>query len=194
MNKFLSTIILCLTSTMAQANLITLELDEVKYQVGEQATLDVIASSENAVAEFAFILNFDSSALRYINAEFGDGLDLGDSLFGSWKNQNYDGINRLAIDEFSWFDNASLQTGQSASEILVSITFEILDVVTDGSFGFNLTSLTDIHDNGVNDSYQIQTAHYSAVDVPEPSTIFLFAMATFFIFSQRGLKHYLKEK
>jgi len=180
--KTLLASVLLAVSVGANANLISVELDNTSYSVGDNIVANIYFSDieqdsfgQIALAAFEFDLSFDDSLIAFDSILFGDGLDLG--INGS--EQNFSQIGSiLTVEEVSW-EFSGLEAIQAPSFLLASVSFTALQV------GEELLSITpqifsDMGgSSGVFDVIDVSNRSVivtgGPVSVPEPTALSLFA-------------------
>jgi len=183
MNKLLRIMfasILLTTSVGANANLLSVELDNTSYGVGDTVVASVYFSDieqdglgQIPLAAYLFNLMFDDSLLAFDSINFGTSLDVG--FFPSDQSSSLSGAT-LTIEEFSYGDDLDLAAMQTSSFLLASVSFTALQA------GDELLSLSTglfsdaLGTPGVFDIIDVNGAIVSVTaptSVPEPSVLSL---------------------
>jgi hypothetical protein len=188
MKKIILFVTLLCISLSSKATLLTINLNQDNYQIGDVLTADFIISdieTDNSnftklLATFDFNVFWDETFLTYTSFSFGNNLNVG--AFDSNQSVTAPTSNSLLLSEVSngWWDELlSVQDGLS-SFVLATVNFNVIssgiselglsDVVLGDDFG---VAYTDVISN--NKAYSVTTG--SAVSVPEPSSILLILMA-----------------
>lgn len=196
MKKLTLLLTMLFTSVSSQATLLSIDLNQDSYQVGDTLTADVVISDieEDSVgitkllADFAFNFSWESSLLEYSSVNFGSMLDV-DLFFESHKLVS-DNTGNVRIGELSLAFSDDLFFAQDglSSFILASINFnviadgtdtlELADIELGDDFGNAFTNVT------TNDkAYSVTSGN--PVDVPEPASIVLILMALALLIKQR---------
>jgi len=172
--------ILLTTSVGANANLLSVELDNTSYGVGDTVVASVYFSDieqdglgQIPLAAYLFNLMFDDSLLAFDSINFGTSLDVG--FFPSDQSSSLSGAT-LTIEEFSYGDDLDLAAMQTSSFLLASVSFTALQA------GDELLSLSTglfsdaLGTPGVFDIIDVNGAIVSVTaptSVPEPSVLSL---------------------
>lgn len=188
--KLVLILALTLLSANAKAGLLTLDVDDLDYQVGDTVTVDVVASDfldvigfQQYISSFNFDLSFDSSVLGFQTASYGNGLDGGFGL--SIQNPIASTTSPISFGELSLLDEIGLFLAQTPSFVLASIEFEILSA---GDAALDLLNISMFEGTGLLaqeiSSVNVQTANINITDsaeIPVPPTLFLLALPLLFV-------------
>ena len=137
--------VLALFSQASFATMLTVEVADQPYQVGDLVTADIVISDieqvfgiQREIGAFNFDLTFDNSAVANSQVTFGSLLNVG--LFGSSQNVTDNGSS-LTVDEFSFADAFELFGAQgSVTEfVLASVQFELTSA---GTVDFSLANVS----------------------------------------------------
>jgi hypothetical protein len=198
MKKITLLLTMLFTSLSSQATLLSIDLNQDSYQVGDTLTADVVISDieldysglTKLLASFDFILSWSDTLIEYSSVNFGSMLDV-DLSFESDKLVS-DNTGNVRIEELSFALSNDLFTAQDglSSFVLASISFnviadgtdtlELADIELGDDFGSAFTSVT------TNDKAFSVTSG-NPVDVPEPASIVLILMALALLIKQRKI-------
>ncbi|XPF94963.1 hypothetical protein ACM9HF_02825 [Colwellia sp. RE-S-Sl-9] len=137
----------------SQATLLTIELDNTNYQMGDVLQANIVISDieqdlgfTKLLATFDFDLLFDNSLLAYQTTTFGSLLDV-DPLFPSDQIATDSGLGSLKLSELSLAFSSDLFAAQDglASFVLATVNF---DVKANGMNVFNLSNIALSDDLG----------------------------------------------
>jgi len=187
MKKLTLLLTMLFTSLSSQATLLSIDLNQDSYQVGDTLTADIVISdiedysdaSQRLLASFEFDLSWNDTLIEYSSFTFGDKLNVG--FLGS--DQDSDVMsNSLGLTEISYdFFGSDLFAAQDglSSFVLASIDFKVIgdDI---GVLRLSRVLLGDVY--GI--SLPNITVE-SPVDVPEPASILLILMALTLLIKQR---------
>lgn len=200
MKKIILLITLLLVSLSSQATLLSIELNQDSYQVGDVLTADFVISEieedslgfQKLLGSFDFNVSWNNSIIEYSSATFGNMLDVASDP-SDFSDQYMDVMaDSLGFGELSyagWNDLFSAQDGV-ASFVLASIDF----VVTgNGSGIFELAGVDFGDDSGgafthvtsSDKAYSITSGN--PVDVPEPASIILVLMGLMLLVRQQKM-------
>lgn len=198
MKKIIMLLTMLLVSLNSQATLLSVELNQDSYQVGDALTADFIISDieedalgfQKLLATFDFMLSWDDSIINYVSSSFGNKLDVG---FGGSDQSAFDIMtDSVSLSEISyaWWDELlPVQDGLSQF-VLASVNFNVTGTgtgilnLTNVSFGDDFgVSFTDVSSN--NASFIVDSV--GPVDVPEPMTMVLMLVALTLLARQRKL-------
>ena len=194
MKKTILLITLLLVSLSSQATLLSVELNQDSYQIGDVLTADFIISDieedsvgfQKLLASFDFTVSWDNSLIDYVSTTFANKLNV-----GAGSDQYADVLtDSLALSEnsYAWWDELlAVQDGLS-SFVLASVDFT---VTGNGSGTLDLSNLafgddfgdgfTHVSRNGK--AYSVISGN--PVDVPEPTSIILMFMALTLLLRQQ---------
>ena len=188
MKKIIMLISMLLVSLNSQATLLSVELNQDSYQVGDVLTADFIISDieedglgfKKLLASFDFTLSWDNSIIDYVSNSFGNKLNVG--VAGSDQSVFDIMTDSMSLSEISyaWWDELlPVQDGLNQF-VLASVNFNVTSIGTDT---LNLTnvifgdefgaSFADVSSN--NAYFTVNSA--GPVDVPEPMTVVLMLIA-----------------
>lgn len=196
MKKIITLLTALFVSLSTQATLLSVDLNQDNYQVGDVLTADFIISDieedfagfQKLLATFDFNVSWDSSVIEYVATSFGSKLNV-----GAGSDQFTDVIaDSLGLSEtsYAWWDELlPVQDGVS-SFILASVDF---NVIGSGSGSLDLSNLafgddfgsafTDV--NSSNKAYFVTSGN--PVDVPEPASVLLMFMALLLLARQQKM-------
>lgn len=202
MNKLTTLLTAFLFSLSANATLITVELNDTDFTVGDVISADIVISEieldptfQKTVGDFEFMLNFDETIIEFVSAAFGDKLDVDPDPFWASDQSVIASIGSVLISEISYAFSTDLFFAQNglASFVLASVDFNVI--------GAGAASAIDLSNVAIGDdlgasfmSVATMSQAYSAVNgnpigVPEPSTVLLMLVAMgFFLKRQKYLK------
>ncbi|REL29272.1 hypothetical protein [Thalassotalea euphylliae] len=194
-SKTLLTAMLAFTSQASLATILTVEVADQAYQVGDLVTADIVisdieqlAGNQVEVASFSLDFLFDSNEVTNAQVTFGNLLDLG--VIGSSQSDVNNG-DSLTIDEVSLESPFDLFFEQSlvSSFVLASVQFELASA---GTVDFSLAnvSLTDgFGTSGVfaPASLDLRGASFavSSAQVPLPASAALMLLPLLFLVRKR---------
>lgn len=198
MKKIIMLVTMLLVSINSHATLLSIELDQESYQVGDVLTADFVISDieedvlgfQKLLATFDFTISWDNSVINYDSSSFGNKLNVG---FGGSDQSVFDIMTdsvTLSEVSYAWWDELlPVQDGLSQF-VLASVNF---DVTSAGTSMLDLTSVIFGDDFGssfvdvssTNASFSVNSA--VPVDVPEPMTILLMVIALTVLARQRKL-------
>ncbi|PKG84222.1 hypothetical protein CXF85_08950 [Colwellia sp. 75C3] len=196
MKKTILLITLLLVSLSSQATLLSVELNQDSYQIGDVLTADFIISGieedsvgfQKLLASFDFTVSWDNSLIDYVSTTFGNKLNVD---VGS--DQYTDVIaDSLALSEISyawWEELLAVQDGLN-SFVLASVDFT---VIGNGSSTLNLSNLdfgddfgdAFTHVSSSDIAYSVTSGN--PVDVPEPTSIILVLMGLALLVRQQKM-------
>lgn len=195
MKKFITLLSGLLISLSSQATLLSIELNQTSYEIGDVMTAEFIISDieedtlgfQKLLASFDFNVSWDSSLIEHVSTSFGNKLNVG--AFGSDQFSNVM-TNNADLSEFSfaWWDELlPVQDGLS-SFVLASVDFTVtgngsgtLDL-TNVSFGDDFgDDFTDV--NSSNKAYSVTSG--TSVNVPEPAAFILILMGLILLARQQ---------
>jgi hypothetical protein len=170
-------------SLSSQATLLSIELNQSSYQVGDTLIADFIISDieedalgfQKLLASFDFNVSWDDTILEYASASFGNKLDVGAGSDHNLLDVMNDSLGLTEIS-YAWWDEL-LQAQDGLSHfVLASLNFNVTGT---GSGELNLTQLafgddfgdafTDV--NSRDKAYSVASGN--PVDVPEPMSVIL---------------------
>ncbi|MCJ8296129.1 MAG: PEP-CTERM sorting domain-containing protein [Colwellia sp.] len=194
MKKLITLLTALLVSLSTQATLLTVELNQDSYQMGDVLTANFIISDieedtlgfQKLLATFDFNVAWDNSIIEYVSTSFGNKLNV-----GAGSDQFSDVLaDSLGLSEtsYAWWDELLPVQGALSSFILASVDFT---VIGNGSGMFNLANVafgddfgavfTDV---GSSDNAYVVTST-NPVDVPEPASLMLMFMALILLVRQQ---------
>ena len=188
-----------LFSLSSQATILSVELNQDSYQVGDVLTANFTISDieddssgfQKLLATFGFNALWDDTILEYSSFSFGnmlqpDSLNPSDQLI----DVKADSLNLSEISYAWWDELLSVQDGLS-SFVLASIDFKVIGSgmgnlnLTNVNFGDNFgDAFTNV--NSEDKAYSVISG--TPVDVPEPTVIVLMLMALTLLVRQRRVK------
>lgn len=186
MKKLIALFATALISLSSQATLLSIDLDNTDYQVGDTLQANVMISDieedsfgfQKLLASFELDLLFDSSLLAYQSTNFGTSLDV-DPFFASNQLDLEIGSGSLFLSEVSFAFSDDLfvaQDGQS-SFLLASVSF---DVISDGLNIFQFDNVVLGDDFGTDfssvSSSGAEVIVGGATSVPEMPSLAIFAL------------------
>jgi hypothetical protein len=190
-----------LFSLSANATLITVELNNTDYNVGDAFSADIVISDieldptfQRIVGDFEFNLNFDNTIIEFVSASFGDKLDVDPDPFWASDQSILSSLGSVLLSEISYALDSDLFFAQDGltSFVLASIDFNVIGT------GMSTVGLSNV---AIGDAYgneflavstmgkEYTVANGNPVGVPEPSTVFLMLIAMgVFVIRQKGVK------
>lgn len=191
-----------IVSLSSQATLLTIELNQDTYQVGEILTANFIISEiendpsgiQKLLNSFEFEVSWDNAMLEYSSFSFGSML-VADPLIPS----DYDDdvmASSLFLSQTTYTSSENIYSLQNGlkSFVLASVDFNVINAgngsgtlrLAEGYFGTFFKTFGGFSD--VSDSekaYSVTSG--TPVDVPEPSSIVLALMGLILLFRQRKM-------
>jgi len=187
MKKIILLITLLCVSINSQATLLSINLNQDTYQIGDVLTADFVISEieddvnafQTLLASFDLNIAWDNTIIEFASSSFGNKLNVGDS--GS--DQHLDVLaDSLGLSEISyaWWDELlAVQDGLS-SFVLASIDFT---VIANGSGTLDVSKVTfgddfgDIFTDVSSSDKAYSVTSGTPVDLPEPASFILVLMA-----------------
>ncbi|AAZ26597.1 PEP-CTERM sorting domain-containing protein [Colwellia psychrerythraea] len=199
MKKIIMLLTMLLVSFNSQATLLSVELNQDSYQVGDVLTADFIISDieedglgfQKLLASFDFTLSWDNSIIDYVSNSFGNKLNVG--VAGSDQSVFDIMTDSMSLSEISyaWWDELlPVQDGLSQF-VLASVNFNVTSIGTDT---LNLTNVIFGNEFGASFAEVSSNNAYFAVnsagpvDVPEPMTVVLMLIALTVLARKRIIK------
>jgi hypothetical protein len=200
MKKIILLITLLLVSLNSQATLLSIELNQNSYQIGDVLTADFVISDieddslgfQKLLASFDFNVSWSNSIIEYSSATFGSMLDVAsDPLDYSDQYMNVM-ADSLSFGEISYAGSNDLFSAQDgvASFVLASVDFTVIGNgsgtldLSNLAFGDDLTdAFTDVSSS--NKAYSVTSGN--PVDVPEPASIILVLMGLMLLARQQKM-------
>lgn len=188
-----------LFSLSANATLITVELNDTDFSVGDVISADIVISDieldptfQKIVGDFEFMLNFDETIIEFVSAVFGDKLDVDPDPFWASDKSISALLSSIHLSEISYALASDLFVAQNglASFVLASVDFNVIGA---GASAINLSDVAIGDDLGASFvSVATMSQAYSAVNpnpvgVPEPGTILLLLTAMTFLVLRKKL-------
>jgi hypothetical protein len=197
MKKTILLLIMLLVSLSSQATLITMELNQDSYEVGDVLTAHFIISDieddslgfKKLLASFDFKVSWDNSMLEYVSNQFGNKLNIGSEGSDPFIDVM---SNSLGLSEVSYAFGDELLPVQNglSSFVLASVDF---NVTSNGSGTLDLSNVmlsddfggafTDV--NSRNKAYSVIPGN--PVDVPESASIVLILMGLTLLVRQQKM-------
>lgn len=186
MKKLIALCTTLLITLSSQASLISVDFDNIDYQIGDTLEANVLISDveqdflgfQKLLASFDFDLLFDSSVLAYQSTTFGSFLDV-DPFLASSQLALDNSAGSLYLSELSFAfsdDLFAVQDGQS-SFILASVSFDVLasgtntfefsNIILGDDFGDAFTSVS---------SSSAEVTISGSTSVPEMPSLAIFAL------------------
>ena len=202
MKKLIVLLTTFVISLNAHATLLSVELNQNDYQVGDVLTADIVISDieedafgfQKLLASFDLALSWDNAMINYTSASFGSKLDVDpDPMFASdqFTLAMTDSIS-LSEVSFAFSDDLFFAQDGLDSFILASINFNVI-----GSGNSNLSfDSFDLGDD-FGDSFTMATSmdksysvmNNNSVNVPEPSALALMLIALLMLTRQVRARH-----
>jgi hypothetical protein len=198
MKKIIILLTTLFVSLSSQATLITVELNQNTYQVGDVLTANFIISEiedddsalQRMLSGFGFDVSWNNTMIEYSAVRFGDKLDAAPGF--SVQSPINLMANSLTLSEtsFSWSDELfAVQNGLSRF-LLASVDFNVVGA-GNGLGSLDLSNVVlwddfniDFSDiNSRNKEYSVTSAN--PIDVPEPSSMVLMLMGFIFLVRQK---------
>lgn len=194
MKKLITLLTALLVSLSTQATILSVELNQDSYQIGDVLTADFIISDieedsggfQKLLATFDFNVSWDNSIIQYAATSFGNKLNV-----GAGSDQFSDVFpDSLGLSEISyaWWDELLAVQDGLTSFVLASVDFT---VIGNGSGILNLTNVAFGDDFGdaftqvssSDKAYAVTSGN--PVDVPEPASLMLMFMALILLVRQQ---------
>ncbi len=187
MKKILSILTALIISFSSQATLLTIELNQESYEVGDILQADFVISNieddamgfQKLLASFEFNLLWDSAIVDYASASFGNKLNVDPFVPSDQYIDVQSDSSFLSEISYAWSDDLFFAQNGLASFVLASVNF---NVIADGSSTLMLNSAvlgddfgTAFNLNSHDKSFVVDTG--SPVDVPEPTVMALLVIA-----------------
>ena len=181
----------------SQATLLSFDLNDSNYQVGDMLTANIVISEiesddvgfDKLVASFDTNVLFDDSFLAFSGISFGDKLDVDpDPFFASFQNAGLVSTGNVFIQEIAQAFDFDLYFAQSglAEFVLATVNFTVLksgesqlefdNVVIGDALA---ASFTDVQT--ANETFKVA----NNVSVPEPSTFILLLVGMLALLNRR---------
>lgn len=195
MKKFITLLSGLLISLSSQATLLSIDLNQTSYEIGDVMTAEFIISDleedtlgfQKLLASFDFNIAWDSALIEHVSTSFGDKLNVGPSgsdQFSNIMTNNAD----LSEISYAWWDELLPVQDSLSSFVLASVDFTVtgngsgtLDL-TNVSFGDDFgDAFTDV--NSTNKAYSVTSG--TPINVPEPAAIVLILMALILLARQQ---------
>ncbi|KGJ86502.1 hypothetical protein [Colwellia psychrerythraea] len=196
MKKLITLLTALLVSLSTQATLLSVELNQDNYQIGDVLTADFIISDieedtfgfQKLLATFDFNVSWDNSLIEYVSTSFGNKLNV-----GAGSDQFSDVmVDNLGLSEtsYAWWDELlPVQDGLSRF-ILASVDFTVIGSgsgslgLSDLAFGDDFgAAFTGVSSSG--NTYSVTSGN--PVDVPEPASVLLMFMALILLARQQKM-------
>ena len=199
MKKLITMLMLTLVTLSSHATLLSVDLDNTNYQVGDVLSADIVISDieldavgfDKLVASFNTNFLFDDSILAFNNVSFGDKLDVDpDPLFASFKYDSLVSTGNVSIQEIAQAFSIDLFAAQDGLSqfVLATVNFNVLqsgisslnfaNVAIGDDFGLSFTNV-----QATGKSFTVA----NSVAVPEPSTFILFIAAMMILLRRRAI-------
>jgi len=192
-----------LFSFNSQATLLSIELNDNNYQVGDVLTADFIISDieedslgyQKLLASFDFSLSWDNTMIQYVSSSFGDKLDV-DPFVLSDQFTDIANIMSGHLDlteiSYAWPSDLFYAQDELSNFVLASVSFNVLDVGTGSGF-LGLSNVdfgddsggafTDVNSN--NKAYTVTSG--IPVNVPEPTALTLMLVGLMLFIRKRSM-------
>jgi len=187
----MKTVILLITllfvSLNSQATILSIDLNQDSYQIGDVLTADFIISDieedsagfQKLLATFDFNVSWDNSIIEYVSSSFGDKLNVDASGSDQYLDVMADSLGFSEISFAWWEELLAVQDGLS-SFVLASVDFTVIgngsgtldfsNVAFGDDFGGDFTNVASS-----DKAYSVTSGN--PVNVPEPTSIILVLMA-----------------
>lgn len=186
-----------LFSLSANATLLTVELNNTNFNVGDVISADIVISEieldptfQKIVGDFEFIVNFDNTIIEFVSATFGDKLDVDPNPFWASDKLISNFVSSIKLSEISYALASDLFFAQDglASFVLASVKFNVIGA-GDSTIDLSNVALGDSYGNSFvsvgSMGQDYSTANANPVGVPEPSTVLLMLIAMGFILNRQ---------
>jgi len=194
-----------LFSFNSQATLLSIELNDNNYQVGDVLTADFIISDieedslgfQKLLASFDFSLSWDNTMIQYVSSSFGDKLDVDpDPFYASDQYTDISNIMNGQLDlaelSYAWWEDLQETQDELSNFVLASVSFNVLDAGTGSGF-LGLSNVdfgddsggafTDVNSN--NKAYTVTSG--IPVNVPEPTALTLMLVGLMLFIRKRSM-------
>ncbi len=182
MKKIITLLTALVVSFSSHATLLTVEINQNSYQVGDVLTADFIISDieydssgfQKLLATFDFNVAWNDSIIEYVDTSFGNKLNV-----GAGSDQFSDATaNSLSLSEtsYAWWDEILAVQDGLTSFVLASVDFNVVGSGS-GSFDFSNLNFGDDFGNAftevssTNKAFSVSSGN--PVDIPEPASIML---------------------
>lgn len=200
MKKIIALLTTVIITLNTQATLLTVEMNQNSYQIGDVLTADIIISDieedylgfQKLLASFELEISWDNPMLDYTVTTFGVKLDVDPDPFYASDQSINEMASSLSLSEISYAFSDDLYWAQDGldSFVLASVNFNVIgsgsdhlaftNVALGDDFGDSFSQLTSI-----DKSYSV--AVDNPVNVPEPSAMVLMLMALILLVRQRKI-------
>ena len=186
MKKLIALCTTLLITLSSHASLVSIDFDNVDYQVGDTLAANIIISDieqdalgfQKLLASFDFDLLFDDSVLGYQSTTFGTFLDV-DPFFASNQFELYNGADSLYLSELSFAFSDDLFAAQDGQQsfLLASVNFDVLATGTN-TFEFSNIILGDDFGGAFTSVSSLSTdvTISGSTSVPEMPSLAIFAL------------------
>lgn len=192
MKKITTLLMAFMFSLSANATLITTELNNTNFNVGDVITADIIISDielddtfQKLVSSFELALSFNDAIVEFVSASFGDKIDVDPDPFYASEQYVTPTFRSVLLEEIGYALENDLFFAQDglSSFVLASVHFNVIGTGT-GSLGFLDTIIGDSFGNEFLDvsttGQEYTVSNGTPVGVPEPSSIFLMILGMVF--------------
>lgn len=186
MKKIILLITLLFVSLNSQATLLSINLNQDSYKIGDVLTADIVISDieedmsgfQKLLASFDLNISWDNSIIEFTSSRFGNKLNVGENPSDQHLDTMADNLG-LSETSLAWWDELlAVQDGLS-SFVLVSVDFIVIDNglgtldLSNLAFGDDFgDAFTDVISN--DKAYSVTSGN--PVDVPEPTSLILVLM------------------
>lgn len=198
MKKFILVIIATFISLQTQANLLTVEIADNTYQVGDTVSADIVLSDiesefgfQRLLANFELLVDYSSDQLGVSSIVFGDKLDV-DPIFASLQTTDTTTLGQMTISELSLAFSDDLFFAQAGLSNFVLATIEFTASASGVANVDIASSLLGDDFGGAFSPATTQGASISIADttqVPEPSIYLLMLLPVAFLMRRKFSKH-----
>jgi hypothetical protein len=186
MKKIILLITLLFVSLNSQATLLSINLNQDSYQIGDVLTADIVISDieedmsgfQKLLASFDFNVSWDNSIIEFTSSRFGNKLNVGEYPSVQDLDTMADSLGLSEISSAWWDELLAVQDGLS-SFVLASVDFIVIDNglgtldLSNLAFGDDFGgAFTDVNSN--DKAYSVTSGN--PVDVPEPTSIIIVLM------------------
>ena len=200
MKKLIVLLTALFMSLNSQATLLSIELNQSEYQVGDVLIADFVISDieddligfQKLLASFEFDVSWNGLMLDYVSTSFGDKLDVDPDPFFASEQLAIDLFGQLTINETSFAFSGDLFNAQDGlgNFVLASVDFTVVGEGTDTL----MLSAVDFGDDFGDSFMNISSTNKAytvtnnlPVNVPEPSVIVLMLMGLILLVRQRKM-------
>ena len=195
MKKIILLITLLFVSLNSQATLLSINLNQDSYQIGDVLTADLVISEieedasafQKLLASFDLNISWDNSIIEFTSSSFGNKLNVGDGGSDQHLDVMADSLGLSEISYAWWDELLAVQDGLN-SFVLASVDFIVIDNGS-GTLDLSKVDFGDYDGSAFTDMSSSDKAYSitskTPIDVPEPASIILVLMALVLLVRQQ---------